>query len=64
MSSDLSATAASESRGFRAAQLVRAAVLVAVGVAIAFTAPLHRQLDFDLWVLGGGLTLIGAATLL
>ena len=64
MGSDSSTTAPAEFRGFRAAQLVRAAVLVIVGVAIAFTAPLHRQLDFDLWVLGGGLTLIGAATLL
>ena len=64
MGSDVSATAASEPRGIRAAQLVRAAVLVAVGFAVAFTAPMHRQLDFDLWALGGGLALIGAATLL
>ena len=64
MGSDPSTTATSEFRGFRAAQLVRAAVLVVVGVVIAFTAPLHRELGFDLWVLGGGLALIGAATLL
>ena len=64
MGSDPSTTATSEFRGFRAAQLVRAGVLVVVGVVIAFTAPLHRELGFDLWVLGGGLTLIGAATLL
>lgn len=64
MGSDPSTTATSGFRGFRAAQLVRAAVLVVVGVVIAFTAPLHRELGFDLWVLGGGLALIGAATLL
>ena len=64
MGSDPSTTATSGFRGFRAAQLVRAGVLVVVGVVIAFTAPLHRELGFDLWVLGGGLALIGAATLL
>lgn len=52
-----------EIRGFRTAQLIRAGVLVLVGVAIAFTAPLHSEIGFDRWVLGLGLALIGAATL-
>lgn len=63
MDSDLAAEATPEFRAFRAAQFARAGVLIAVGVAIAFTAPLHRELDFDLVVLVAGLTLIGAATL-
>jgi uncharacterized membrane protein HdeD (DUF308 family) len=64
MSGDISDSASSGLQGHRAAQVIRAVVLVAVGVAIAFSAPLHSQLSFDLWVLGGGLALIGAATLL
>ncbi len=64
MGGDLSTTKSSVFQGIRAAQVIRAAVLIAVGVAIAFSAPLHRDLSFDLWLLGGGLALIGAATLL
>ena len=54
----------SEVRRFRNAQLIRAGVLVIVGVAIAFTAPLHREVDFDRLVIGASLTLIGFATLI
>lgn len=54
----------SETRRFRTAQLIRAGVLVLVGIAIAFTAPLHREVDFDRLVIGTSLTLIGAATLI
>lgn len=54
----------SETRRFRTAQLVRAGVLILVGIAIAFTAPLHREVDFDRLVIGTSLTLIGAATLI
>lgn len=50
-------------RHLRTARLVRAGVLLAVGLAIAFTAPLHAQFGFDLWVFITALTLIGAATL-
>lgn len=64
MTSDLSAAETVSVRSFRAAQLVRAGVLIAVGVAIAFTAPLHRDLNFDTTVMSAGLALIGAATLL
>jgi len=48
----------------RAVRLVRAAVLVASGFAIAFSAPLHSQLEFDRWVLVASLALLGAATVL
>ncbi len=51
-----------EFRGLRAAQLVRATVLIVIGLAIAFTAPFHEQLGFDRAMLVTALTLIGAAT--
>ena len=55
-------TGSSGLRGVRSAQLIRAGVLALVGVAIAFTAPLHEQLSFDRSMLATGLALIGAAT--
>lgn len=56
-------SATPESRKLRNAQLLRAGVLLAVGLFIAFTATMHSQLGFDFWVVGAGLGLIGVATL-
>ena len=53
-----------EPRALRRAQLLRAAVLLASGIAIAFTATMHEQLRFDVWMLFASLALIGAATLI
>ncbi|MDI6023497.1 hypothetical protein QBL02_08065 [Leucobacter sp. UT-8R-CII-1-4] len=64
MKRELAAEASHEARALRTAHLIRAAVLVVIGVAIAFTAPLHSQFEFNIWVLGVGFVLIGAATLL
>ncbi|MBN9612858.1 MAG: hypothetical protein J0H64_05265 [Actinobacteria bacterium] len=50
-------------RAQRAARLTRAIVLVLVGIVIAFTATLHRDFEFDRWLLLASLALIGAATL-
>jgi len=52
-----------EPRAQRAARLIRAIVLVVVGIVIAFTATLHRDFEFDRWLLLASLALIGAATL-
>lgn len=52
-----------EPRAQRAARLTRAIVLLLVGIAIAFTATLHRDFEFDRWMLFASLALIGAATL-
>lgn len=59
-----SVTAPSETQQFRVAQLIRAGVLVLVGVIIAFTAPLHNDIDFNRLVIGLGLLGVGLATLL
>lgn len=64
LENELIVDTSSETRRFRAAQLIRAGVLVAVGIVIAFTAPLHREVDFDRLVIGASLTLIGVATLI
>lgn len=53
-----------EIRGLRAAQLIRASVLVVTGITIALTAALHEQLGFDRAILVTALALIGAATVL
>lgn len=63
MRQESTASATAGHRAQKAAQLTRAGVLLAVGLAIAFTAPLHEQLGFDLWALITALVLIGAATL-
>lgn len=63
MAKNTTTVASSELRGFRTAQLIRAGVLVLVGVVIAFSAPLHSDVYFDRLVLGVGLLLIGAATM-
>lgn len=59
-----SAETTSQTRKYRSAQLIRAGVLVVVGIAIAFTAPLHSEISFDRAVIGASLALIGAATML
>lgn len=59
---ELTSPATPEFRGLRAAQLVRVTVLLVIGLAIAFTAPLHEQLGFDRSMFVTALTLIGAAT--
>lgn len=64
MRQEATASATVPLRSLRSARLVRAGVLLAVGLAITFTAPLHEQLGFDAWVLIVGLVLIGAATLI
>lgn len=64
MQGETTVHASFEARQFRTAQLLRASVLVVVGVGIAFTAPLHRQLAFDQWVLFVAFALLGAATML
>lgn len=56
--------APSKTQRLRVAQLIRAGVLVVVGVIIAFTAPLHSDVDFDRLVIGFGLLGIGIATLI
>lgn len=63
MRQESTASAASGYWAPKTAQLTRAGVLLAVGLAIAFTAPLHEHLGFDLWALITALALIGAATL-
>lgn len=57
------ASATAPLRGLRSARLIRAVALLVVGLAIAFTAPLHEQIGFDVWALIVGLALIGAATI-
>lgn len=53
-----------ESRALRRARLIRAAVLLLLGIAIAFTATLHRDADFDRWLLFVGLVAIGGSTVI
>lgn len=50
-------------RPLRAVRLSRAGALLAVGLGIAFTAPMHEQLEFVRWAAVAGLALIGFATL-
>lgn len=50
-------------RSLRAARLLRSGALLLAGLGIAFTAPLHEQLDFDRWALFASLAVIGAVTL-
>jgi len=57
------AQAAAPTSNLRLAQFTRAGVLLAVGLATAFTATLHRYYEFDRWLLVVGLGLIGIATL-
>ncbi len=57
-------SATAQFSGLRTAHIVRAGVLLAVGLAIAFTATLHEQLGFDRAVLASALGLIGVATVL
>jgi hypothetical protein len=56
-------TVTPDPRPLRTAQLLRAAVLFITGAVIAFTATLHWQVEFDVLMVLGGLTLIGIATL-
>lgn len=56
-------SATARPQNLRRARLLRAGVLLVVGLTIAFTATLHEQVRFDNWVILGSLTLIGAATL-
>lgn len=56
-------SATPEQRSLRRAKLLRAAVLLASGLVIAFTATMHSSLGFDLGVVMASLTLIGLATL-
>lgn len=58
------ASARAQVQHVRVARLTRAAVLAAVGLAVAFTRPLHEQFRFDQWVLVVALALIGAEMLL
>lgn len=48
----------------RSVQLFRAAVLFVAGIVIAFTAPLHTDVGFDIWLIAATLTLIAVATFL
>lgn len=49
-------------RTLRVAQLLRAGILVAIGLAIAFSATSHESIEFDRWMLITALLLIGLAT--
>lgn len=51
-----------DGRPLRRARLLRAGVLVVAGFVIAFTATLHRDPEFDRWVLFASLAAIGATT--
>ncbi len=53
-----------EGRAVLRARLLRAAVLLIVGIAIAFTATLHRDTNFDRWALSASLLAIGAVTVI
>ena len=53
-----------ESRDLRRARLLRAAVLLAAGIVIAFTATLHSDPAFDRWVLCASLLAIGLTTVI
>jgi len=57
------AQSAAPASNLRLAHFTRAGVLLAVGLATAFTATLHRYYEFDRWLLVVGLGLIGIATL-
>ncbi|MBL3699445.1 hypothetical protein [Leucobacter luti] len=54
---------APESGVTRPVRLVRVAVLLIVGMAIAFSAPMHEQLSFNLGLVAAGLGGIGVAHL-
>jgi hypothetical protein len=56
-------TESADLRSIRVARVVRSAALLLSGFAVAFTATLHEQLDFDRWLLVASLAFIGAATL-
>lgn len=58
------AIAPRKSLSLRASQITRAAVLLIVGFAIAFTATLHENVATNRWMLAGAFTLAGLATLL
>lgn len=47
----------------RSARLLRAGTLLAIGLVIAFSAPLHEQTEFARWTLTGSLAAIGLTTL-
>lgn len=51
-----------DARALRAVRVIRAALLLVVGLAIAFTAPMHEDLEFVRWSLIAGLALVGLAT--
>lgn len=55
---------APESPVTRPIRLTRVGVLIVSGLVIAFSAPMHEQLGFDLWVATAGLALIGIAHLI
>lgn len=52
-----------EQRGLRRARILRSLALLAIGFVIAFSAPMHADLQFDRWVLFAGLLAIGATTI-
>lgn len=58
------AAAQAEVQHVRVARRTRAGVLAGLGIAVAFTGPLHEQFSFDQWVLVAALALIGVAMLL
>lgn len=49
-------------RSLRTARLLRSGALLLTGLGIAFTAPLHEQLEFDRWAIFVGLLIIGCVT--
>jgi len=48
----------------RTVTLIRAGVLLAVGVVIAFTATMHENLEANRWMFAGAFVLLGVATLI
>ena len=56
-------TATPDPKKLRLAQLLRAGVLVVAGFVIAFSAPMHENLEFDRWVLVISLAALGLVTL-
>ncbi len=60
---DVTPEAAPNFVSLRTARVTRAATLFVVGIAIAFTAPLHESFTFNRWVLLVAFALLGLATL-